>query len=67
MKKKSRSQDITIITIDEAAIEKYGQWPWPRDVLADKIVELRQAETGIIVMPILFSESDRFGRDDRVL
>ena len=60
---KSRSQDITIITIDEAAIEKYGQWPWPRDVLADKIVELRQAETGIIVMPILFSESDRFGGD----
>jgi len=60
---KSRSQDITIITIDEAAIEKYGQWPWPRDVLADKIVELRQAETGIIVMPILFSEADRFGGD----
>ena len=24
---KSPSQDITIITIDEAAIEKYGQWP----------------------------------------
>ena len=23
---KSKSQDITIITIDEEAIEKYGQW-----------------------------------------
>ena len=57
------SQDITIITIDEAAIEKYGQWPWPRDVLADLIVNLRQAETGIIVMPILFTEPDRFGGD----
>ena len=60
---KSQSQDITIITIDEEAIEKYGQWPWPRDVLADLIVNLRQAETGIIVMPILFTESDRFGGD----
>ena len=60
---KSPSKDITIITIDEEAIEKYGQWPWPRDVLADKIVELRQAETGIIVMPILFTEPDRFGGD----
>ena len=29
------SQDITIITIDEEAIEKYGQWPWPRDILAE--------------------------------
>ena len=23
---KSKSQDITIVTIDEEAIEKYGQW-----------------------------------------
>jgi len=61
---KSSSQDITIITIDEEAIEKYGQWPWPRDKIADLIVNLRQAETGIIVMPILFSEEDRFGQDD---
>jgi len=58
------SKDITIITIDEQAIEKYGQWPWPRNVLADLIVNLRQSQTGIIAMPILFSEQDRFGHDD---
>ena len=60
---KTPSKDITIITIDEEAIEKYGQWPWPRQVLADMIVDLRQAQTGIIVMPILFSERDRFDGD----
>ena len=60
----SPSKDITIITIDEEAIEKYGQWPWPRDIIADLIVDLRQAQTGIIVMPILFSEQDRFGHDE---
>ena len=58
------SQDITIVTIDEQAIEKYGQWPWPRNVLADLIVNLRQSQTGIIVMPILFSEQDSFGYDE---
>jgi len=58
------SQDITIVTIDEQAIEKYGQWPWPRNVLSDLIVNLRQSQTGIIVMPILFSEPDRFGYDE---
>ena len=58
------SKDITIITIDEKAIEKYGQWPWPRNILADLIVNLRQAQTGVIVMPILFSEEDRFGHDE---
>ena len=60
----SPSQDITIITIDEEAIEKYGQWPWPRNILSDLIVNLRQAQTGVIVMPMLFSEEDRFGHDE---
>ena len=61
---KTLSEDITIIAIDEAAIEKYGQFPWSRDILADIIIKLRQYPTGIIVMPILFSEEDRFGQDE---
>jgi len=61
---KTPSQSVTIVTIDEAAIEEHGQWPWDRDVLANLILQLRNAETGIIVMPILFSEEDRFGSDE---
>ena len=61
---KTPSQAVTIVTIDEEAIEKHGQWPWDRDLLANLILQLRNAETGIIVMPILFSEEDRFGSDD---
>ena len=53
------SQDIGIVTIDEAALEKFGQWPWKRDVLADIIWQLRESGAGIIVLPILFSEYDR--------
>ena len=64
--KKEVSQDIGIITIDEKAIEKYGQWPWKRDVLADVIIKLREAEVGIIVLPILFSEEDRLGGDNEL-
>ena len=61
---KEVSQDIGVITIDEKSIEKYGQWPWKRDVLADVIYKLREAEVGVIVLPILFSEADRLGGDD---
>ena len=60
---KTPSEAVSIVTIDEQAIEKYGQWPWKRDVLADLILNLRNAQTGIIVMPILFSEEDRLGGD----
>ena len=61
---KEISQDIAIVTIDEKSIEKYGQWPWKRDVLADVILELRNQGAGVIVLPILFAEEDRLGGDE---
>jgi len=61
---KEVSSDIGIVTIDEKSIEKYGQWPWKRDALAQIIYDLRQAGAGIIMIPILFSEEDRLGGDD---
>ena len=61
---KELSQDIGIVTIDEKAIEKYGQWPWSRNVIAEVITNLRQSGAGVIMIPILFSEEDRLGGDD---
>ena len=60
----SRSADIGIVTIDEKAISKYGQFPWKRDVLADIIWKLREAGANIIVLPILMAEADRLGGDE---
>jgi adenylate cyclase len=60
----SLSPDIGIVTIDEKSIEKYGQWPWKRDVIAQVISNLRSSGAGVIVLPILFSEEDRMGGDD---
>ena len=62
--KKEISKDIVVVTIDEKAIEKYGQWPWNRTVLADVVNQLREKGAGIIVIPILFSEYDRLGGDE---
>ena len=47
------SSDIAILEIDEKSIEKYGQWPWKRTVIADMIWQLRDAGAGIIILPIL--------------
>ena len=58
------SKDVAIVEIDEASIEKYGQWPWKRTVLADLIVSLRLSGAHVIVLPILFSEDDRLGGDE---
>jgi len=63
---KEISQNIAIISIDEKSIEKYGQWPWKRDILADVIIKLRDQGAGVIVIPILFSEEDRLGGDNEL-
>ena len=57
------SDDVVIVEIDEKSIEKHGQWPWSRSVIADLIWQLRDSGAGIIVLPILFSEEDRLGGD----
>ena len=61
---KELSKDIGIVTIDEKSIEKYGQWPWPRHVLADIVLKARLDGAQVIVLPILFSEPDRMGYDE---
>jgi adenylate cyclase len=58
------SSDIVIVEFDEKSIEAFGQWPWPRDYLADVVNHLRSQGAGLIIMPILFSEEDRAGKDD---
>jgi len=60
------SEDVAFLEIDERAIEKHGQWPWNRAVLAETIGKLREAGAGIIVLPILFSEEDRLGGDEEL-
>ena len=61
-----KSDKVILIDINEKAVEAEGQWPWPRGKMADLIDRLRKANAGVIVLPILFSEPDRFGEDDRL-
>ena len=53
------SQDIGVVAIDEAAIAKYGQWPWKRDVIADIIWQLSDAGAGVKYETIMMSDEDR--------
>lgn len=60
------SEQIVIANIGEKAIEKYGQWPFPREVHAKIIGDLYGADAGIVGSTILMPEPDRMGTD-RVL
>jgi len=54
---------IHTVNIDEAALDKYGQFPFPRDIYADIIKDLYNREAGLVVFNVLMPEKDRFGKD----
>jgi adenylate cyclase len=55
-----QSEQIVLIDIDEASLEKFGQYPIPRDILADELLKL---DNSILGINILLSEADRSGGD----
>jgi adenylate cyclase len=58
--------NIYTVNIDEAALDKYGQWPLPRAEYAKIIRDLYQRGAGLVVLNVLMPEPDRTG-GDRVL
>ena len=63
-KEKIQVDDIVLVDIDEKALEKYGQFPFPRDVWADMI--LNTPDTSASVLTATFAQPDRFGKDDEL-
>jgi adenylate cyclase len=60
---KVKSDNVVVIEIDEASLEKNGQWPWPRTELANGIKKAFENEAAVVVLPIIFAEKDRMGGD----
>lgn len=48
-----------IVDLDEASLEEFGQWPWPRYRVALLLEKVRQAGVMSIGLDILFAEADR--------
>lgn len=54
---------IHTVNVDEAALDKYGQWPFPRGQYAEIIKDLYKRDAGLVVFNVLMPEKDRFGQD----
>jgi adenylate cyclase len=59
------ANDVPVYTvnIDEATLDKLGQFPFPRDMYADIIKDLYKRDAGLVVFNVLMPEKDRFGKD----
>jgi serine/threonine-protein kinase len=50
------SERVAVIAIDDTSIANIGRWPWPRDVHAQLIDRLAQAQAKVIGYTVFFSE-----------
>ena len=62
----ARASDIHTVNIDEATVERYGQYPFSRDIYAEIIQELYRRNAGLVVFNVLMPESDRFKQDAKL-
>lgn len=54
---------VSVVNIDEATLDKYGQFPFPRADYARIIHELYDHDAGLVVFNVLMPEKDRFKQD----
>ncbi len=50
---------IAIVDLDEASLERYGQWPWPRYRIARLLDKIRGDGATAVGLDMVFAEPDR--------
>jgi len=61
--KPKQSEQIVVINLGEKAIEKYGQWPFPRKDHAEIISDIYGRGAALVGTTVLMPERDRMGTD----
>ena len=54
------SGPAVIVAVDEPSLARYGQWPWPRQLLAQLVDRVRAAGPAAVGLNLLFPEADGF-------
>ena len=54
--------NIYVAEIDEAALELYGQYPFPRNIYSDIIKDLYNRGAGLVVWNVMMPEPDAWRR-----
>ena len=50
---------VRIVAVDEESLKQFGQWPWPRDLIARLIDRLTEAGAAVVAFDMIFAEPDR--------
>ena len=53
------SSPVIVVDLDEKSLREYGQWPWPRTLIAQLLSDLFNNGTVAVAFDVIFSEPDR--------
>ena len=56
----SYADNMLFIDIDDESLNQIGQWPWPRQTMADIFKKINDQKPLIVGVDILFAEKDRY-------
>jgi len=62
----SAVRPVVIVDIDESSLIAFGQWPWPRTILADLLTRLYEWQAAAIAFDVIFPEPDRSSLNEAV-
>ncbi len=54
-----RSSPVVIVAIDDPSLARYGQWPWPRTLLARLLRAIADGGAAAVGIDIIMAEADR--------
>lgn len=53
------SNEVVIVAVDQASLDKLGHWPWPRRTHGELIERLNDGDAAVIGLDIIMSEADQ--------
>ncbi len=54
LQKKKINQDVVFVAVDEKSVNRFGRWPWSREIIAKGIDNLKEAD--MVLFDMIFSE-----------
>jgi adenylate cyclase len=62
----STERPVVIVDIDEDSVAAFGQWPWPRTLIADMLTRLYSWNAAAVAFDVVFAEPDRASPNEAV-
>jgi CHASE2 domain-containing sensor protein/signal transduction histidine kinase len=59
--------DIRIVGLDERSLQRWGRWPWPRELQAELLNRLAEAQPRAVLLDVVYGTADDAAADHALI